>query len=70
MEKNNQQKHRAKQKNDKLNVKQKQQIKCSTKQQTPLKDVMPDINNGILHDQFVQKQNHIIFCGFFEYFKA
>lgn len=29
-----------------------------------------DINNGILHDQFVQKQNHIIFCGFFEYFKA
>lgn len=33
-EKNNQQKHRAKQKNDKLNVKQKQQkqqIKCSTK---------------------------------------
>lgn len=29
-----------------------------------------DINNGIPHDQFVQKQNHIIFCGFFEYFKA
>lgn len=39
-EKNNQQKRRAKQKNDKLNVKQKQKIKCSTKQQTPLKDVM------------------------------